>query len=279
VLAQRDLDLHPGIGVVAQNLDHLRQRFAVRRRLLDHFGDDDLPGPRGAAHVGRDQDVLADALVFRDQVPDAALLVDAADDFAIGLCSSTSTRIAPSGRPRRRRPSARSPDRRAESCASPPTGTDRAAIVGNEIRSRRVALHCSLPGRAWRRRTGWPFPIWSSGAGRRASIAARRPVNASRSASPSTPSSSASGSAGIGTPCSRKVCSICSRSGITTSPRERRERRPDVRSSDEPTGEVVRVGIAVARSRGAVLPLVAVFDPPRVAAVLRCFFDKKVTLS
>jgi len=73
----------PG-SVIAENLDNLGQRLAVRRRLLDHFGDDDLPGPRAAAHIGRDQDVLADALVFRDQVPDASLFVDAADDFAIG---------------------------------------------------------------------------------------------------------------------------------------------------------------------------------------------------
>jgi len=37
--------------------------------------------------------------------------------------------------------------------------------------------------------------------------------------------------------------------------------------------------VDVARSRGEVLPPLAVFDPLRIAAVLRCFFDKKVTLS
>jgi hypothetical protein len=65
-----------------------------------------------------------------------------------------------------------------------------------------------------------------------------------------------------------------------TSPRERRARRPAVGSSDEPTGEVLPVEIAVARLRGdTVLPRVAVFDPSRIGAILRCFFDKKGTLS
>ena len=42
VLAQRDLDLHARIGVVAQHLLHARERLAMLRRLLDHLGDDDL---------------------------------------------------------------------------------------------------------------------------------------------------------------------------------------------------------------------------------------------
>ena len=92
VLAQRDLDFHPRIGIVAQDLDHLRQRFTMRGRLFDHFGDDDLTGPRAAAHVGRDEDILADALVFRDQIPDAALLVDATDDFTVGALEHVDNR-------------------------------------------------------------------------------------------------------------------------------------------------------------------------------------------
>jgi len=55
----------------------------VRRWLLDQLGDDHLAWLRLAAHVRRDEDVLADALVLGDQVPDTSFLVDAADDFAI----------------------------------------------------------------------------------------------------------------------------------------------------------------------------------------------------
>ncbi len=83
VLAQRDLDLHARVGVVAEHLHHLRQRLAVRGGLFDDFGDDDLAGLGVAAHVRRHQDVLVDALVLGDEEPDAAILVEPADDFAV----------------------------------------------------------------------------------------------------------------------------------------------------------------------------------------------------
>ena len=53
VLAQRDLDFHSGVGVVAEHVHHLRQRLAVRRGLLDQFGDNDLACFSVAAHVWR----------------------------------------------------------------------------------------------------------------------------------------------------------------------------------------------------------------------------------
>ena len=83
VLAQRYLDFHSWIGVVAEDLHHTRHRLAVCRWLLEKLGDHDLAGLRLAAHIRRNEDVLADALVLGDQVPDATLLVDAADDLAI----------------------------------------------------------------------------------------------------------------------------------------------------------------------------------------------------
>ncbi len=84
VLAQRDLDFHAGIGVVAEHVDDLGERLAVRRRLLDELRHDDLAGLGLAAHVGGNEDVLADALVLGDEIPDAVVRVDAADDLAIG---------------------------------------------------------------------------------------------------------------------------------------------------------------------------------------------------
>ncbi len=83
VLAQRDLDFHARVGVVAENLHHARHRFAMSRRLLDELGDHDLAGLRPGPHVRRHEDVLADALVLGHEVPDAAILVDAADDLPI----------------------------------------------------------------------------------------------------------------------------------------------------------------------------------------------------
>ena len=83
VLAQGNLDLHARVGIVAEHLHDLRQRFAVRGGLLDDLGDDDLAGLGITAHVRRHQDVLVDALVLGDQKPDAAILVEPADDFPV----------------------------------------------------------------------------------------------------------------------------------------------------------------------------------------------------
>ena len=52
-------------------------------RRLDDLDDNHLARLRVAAAVGRDHQVLVDAAVLRLDEPDAALLVDAADDVAI----------------------------------------------------------------------------------------------------------------------------------------------------------------------------------------------------
>ena len=85
VLAQRDLDFHSRVGVAAEDLDDPGQRLAVRGGLLDQLGDDDLAGLRVAAHIRRHQDVLVDALVLGDEEPDAAVLVESANDLAVGV--------------------------------------------------------------------------------------------------------------------------------------------------------------------------------------------------
>ncbi len=54
VLAQRDLDLHAGIGVAAEDFDDARDRLALRRRLLDDLDDDDVARFRAAALVLRE---------------------------------------------------------------------------------------------------------------------------------------------------------------------------------------------------------------------------------
>ena len=145
VLAQRDLDFHARIGVVAEHLHDLRQRFAVHRRLLDQLGDDDLPGLRLAAHVGRNEDVLADALVLRDEVPDAVVFVDAADDFAVGALRAHRRSRLPVGRACRCRSGARSRDRHAAPCASP-------SETGTDPRSRRRGTRKPKP-------SGWPCTV------------------------------------------------------------------------------------------------------------------------
>ena len=84
VLAQRDLDLHAGVGVAAQHLDDARDRLVLRRRLLDDLDDDHVAGLRGAALVLRHEQVLVDPPVLGDDERDAALVVETADDRVIG---------------------------------------------------------------------------------------------------------------------------------------------------------------------------------------------------
>ncbi len=83
VLAQRDLDFHPGIGVAAEDLCHPREGFALRRGLLDDLDDDDVAGLGGSALLRRHQQILVDSAVLGDDEGDAALLVEAADDRAV----------------------------------------------------------------------------------------------------------------------------------------------------------------------------------------------------
>ena len=84
VLAQRDLDLHPGIGVVAEDLDHAPDGLGVLGGLRDELGDDNLALLRALEAIGRDEDVLADALVLGDEEGDAVLDEEAPDDLLVG---------------------------------------------------------------------------------------------------------------------------------------------------------------------------------------------------
>ena len=84
VLAQRDLDLHAGIGVVAEHLDDAADRLGELGRLLDQFHGDDLPGLGLLAPARGDQDVLRQATVLGHHDHHAVLVDDAADDAAVG---------------------------------------------------------------------------------------------------------------------------------------------------------------------------------------------------
>src|SRR6202008_3250870 len=78
-------DLHARIGVAAEHLLDAPERFAERSRLFDQLDDHDLSWFRLAPHLRRHQDVLIDAPVLRDDEGDAALLVEAPDDFTIDM--------------------------------------------------------------------------------------------------------------------------------------------------------------------------------------------------
>ena len=73
-------------GSVALPSTSLTRAIASRCALgaLDDFDDDDLSRLRTPALRRGNHQILADAAILRLDEPDAALLVDAADDFAIG---------------------------------------------------------------------------------------------------------------------------------------------------------------------------------------------------
>ena len=80
VLAQRDLDLHPRIAVVAENLDDTADRRTVLGGLGDELRGHHLPWLRSPVPAGLEQDVRADAAVGGRDEPEAALLVQSTDD-------------------------------------------------------------------------------------------------------------------------------------------------------------------------------------------------------
>ncbi len=80
-LAQRDLDLHPGVGVVAEHLGDAADGLRVLGRRLDQLDGHDLAGLH-LARVGQD-DVVRDAPVLRHEVGDAVLEMHATDDAAL----------------------------------------------------------------------------------------------------------------------------------------------------------------------------------------------------
>ena len=82
-LAHGDLDLHARIVQFAQHFDDAAGRLLEARRLFDQFDADDLAGLGLARRAGH-EDVLADALVFRRDDPDAVLVQQAPDDVRVG---------------------------------------------------------------------------------------------------------------------------------------------------------------------------------------------------
>ena len=111
VLAQRDLDLHAGIGVVAEHLHDARRPAARASTGCTTISTvTTCPGLRAAGLVRRDQEVAGDALVLRHDEEDAVLARAAARRARCCARSSTST-ILPSGRPRRSMPAMRATTR------------------------------------------------------------------------------------------------------------------------------------------------------------------------
>ncbi len=81
--AHGNFNFHAGIIQSAQHFDDLADRLLEAHRLLGQLDADDLAG-FCLAHRTGDQDVLADALVFRRHDPGAVFLDQAADDVGIG---------------------------------------------------------------------------------------------------------------------------------------------------------------------------------------------------
>ena len=85
MLAQRDLDLHPRIGVVAEDLDHLADGLGVPGGLLDDLDHHHLPGHRLLGlDARRQQDLLGDPTVFGHHQGHTVLDEHAADHAGIG---------------------------------------------------------------------------------------------------------------------------------------------------------------------------------------------------
>ena len=75
VLAQSDLDLHAGVGIVTQDLYNTSYRLRALARLLQNFQNHHLPRRRATVLARGDQDVLTDASVLGHNELDAVLFV------------------------------------------------------------------------------------------------------------------------------------------------------------------------------------------------------------
>ena len=85
VLPECDLDFHAGAGETAEDFDDAADGFVVRPRLGENFHRHHLARLRAARVLGRDENVLVDAAVFRDQETDAAFQVVAPDDGLVDV--------------------------------------------------------------------------------------------------------------------------------------------------------------------------------------------------
>ena len=97
VLAHRDLDLHAGIVDLAEHLGDAADRLRVQRRRLHQLDGDDLSCLGVGDAVARHDDVLAVALVFGREQPNAALVEEA--PMIGAFLRSRMSRMRPSGRP------------------------------------------------------------------------------------------------------------------------------------------------------------------------------------
>ncbi|MCY1521501.1 hypothetical protein D9M68_563150 [compost metagenome] len=84
VLAHGDLDFHAGIVDITEHFHHAAHRLHIAVGILDQLDTDHLPHARLALRLGRDQDVLADALVLGRDHQHAALAEQPPDHEAVG---------------------------------------------------------------------------------------------------------------------------------------------------------------------------------------------------
>ncbi|MCY1228262.1 hypothetical protein D9M72_405640 [compost metagenome] len=84
VLAHRDLDFHAGIVDITEHFHHAAHRLHIAVGILDQLDTDHLPHARLALRLGRNQDVLADALVLGRDHQHAALAEQPPDHEAVG---------------------------------------------------------------------------------------------------------------------------------------------------------------------------------------------------
>ena len=96
-LAHGDFDFHAGIVESAEHFDDLADRLLEAHRLLGQFDADDL-ARLGLAGAAGDDDVLADALVFRRDDPAAVFIEQAADDVGVGAVDHLDDGALPGGR-------------------------------------------------------------------------------------------------------------------------------------------------------------------------------------
>ena len=82
-LAQRDLDLDAGIGVMAEHFGDAPDRLRVARRLGNQLDGGDVARARAPRGARRHDDILRDAPVRRHEKEHAVLRVQAADDAAV----------------------------------------------------------------------------------------------------------------------------------------------------------------------------------------------------
>jgi len=83
-LADRDLDFHPRIVDLAQDLDDPADRLRMSRRGIHDLAGDHLAMAGTARIPRRDQDVVLDALVLRHDDVDATLVEEAPDQHLVG---------------------------------------------------------------------------------------------------------------------------------------------------------------------------------------------------